>query len=440
MRISLGRQTQASTLIVTVIFTGVLSLVLLSYLSMANNSNILTARSLAWNNALPIAEAGIEEAASALQSCGTKSVTTTLQTNGWTVSGNTVIKRRTLTDVYFDVLISSTNTANPIGKLNPAVIYSTGYVRAPFRLGYIGRVVKVTTKYTEVIADYAILAKSLIKMSGGWIDSFDSSDPAYSTGGAYDPLKKKANAHVGCNSWAAACIQVGNGLIYGDVNTQFGGTVTVGGGRVGDIPFVTDTANAGLIQSGHGFNNLNETFTDVTVPFTSGNSLYSAVVGGTNYLFVADSGNYYYGGDLTVPGGQAMLIRGDATVYCTGKFTTSGSGYIYIAPGGKMRLVVGGSSVTISGGGVVNGTQFAANCRIDCLPTCTKGTYSGSAAYIGTVNAPQAAWTYSGSADAYGAFTAYSFTITGGASIHYDEALGKGASGSPYSITSWAEL
>jgi len=107
-----------------------------------------------------------------------------------------------------------------------------------------------------------------------------------------------------------------------------------------------------------------------------------------------------------------------------GDLTVSGSGFIYIAPGGSLKVYVENSSKSvISGGGVANGTGLAANFSYIGLPTNTQLTYSGSAAFIGTVNAPEAAFTVSGSAGMSGAAIVNTFTSSGGASVHYDEGL-----------------
>jgi hypothetical protein len=124
-------------------------------------------------------------------------------------------------------------------------------------------------------------------------------------------------------------------------------------------------------------------------------------------------------------------------IYFTGEFDTSGSGYVRILAGAQLEIYLGDKGV-ISGSGVVNDTQNAANCAIYGLPTCTTITYSGSAQYIGTVYAPSAAFTFSGGEGASGSFVAGSMTLSGSAGVHYDEALGRPAA--PYSVASWEEL
>jgi hypothetical protein len=297
-------------------FSGILAVLLLSYLNMLNTSNILTMRSLTWNSALPWAEAGIEEAAAAIQTVAYgQSLSAVLQSAGWTASDNTLTRTRQLTNAYYNVLISSSDTTAAIGPTNPPVITCMAYVQVPLRgSNYIGRTVQVTTTYANPQV-YGILAKNNVTINGNGstLDSYDSTDPNLSTGGAYDPTKYDDKAHVGCNSIASGCVSVGSSTIYGDVNTLFGGSTTVGGsGVVGDKAYDNSSSNKGTIESSHTLNTLSPTFLDAQAPFSSGATLASGIVGATNFQYVADSANYYFASDLVVSG--PILIRGDATL------------------------------------------------------------------------------------------------------------------------------
>jgi len=169
-------------------------------------------------------------------------------------------------------------------------------------------------------------------------------------------------------------------------------------------------------------------------------SLPSGKVNGTNYTYVAGTGNYLLS-TLSIGGGKSMVVNGNAVIYCNSTanncVVVSGSGYIYIAPGGSLTLYVAGPS-TISGTGLVNGTQSASACYIYGLPTCTAMTYSGSANYIGVVDTPEAAFTFSGGETASGSFTAKTVTISGGSKVLIDTCLG--GSGQGYIVQSWNEL
>jgi hypothetical protein len=442
MRIRTGLAIRGNTLLVVVIFTAILGVLLLSYLNMLNNSNVLTVRSLSWNNALPVAEAGIEEAMAAIQAAGTNAVASVLTNNGWIASGNQLTKSRALSNSYYGVLITSANPAFAIGASNPPVICSTGYVLVPMNSTYIGRTVMVTTKTGTKGWDYGMLAKNNINVSGNGstFDSYDSSDPTLSTGGMYDPLKRDDHAHIGVNNWANGCATIGSGKVYGDVTTQFGAKVIAltGGGIVGDEAYVDNSANKSSVESGHLLYNFSPSFPDVQVPYTSGSTLGPGVVNGTSYQYVAGSDNYYFSGDMTLSSG--VLIQGNAKIYVTGSFNINGGGYMLLAPGASLTMVVGGPSCSINGGGILNTNGVAANCTFQCLPTCTSGAFGGGGAFVGTINAPEADFTLSGGAGVYGAFIANSFKLSGGMCVHYDESLGSSKPGTVYGVASWKEL
>jgi choice-of-anchor A domain-containing protein len=96
-------------------------------------------------------------------------------------------------------------------------------------------------------------------------------------------------------------------------------------------------------------------------------------------------------------------------------------------------------NVNISGAGVVNGTQSASQCAIYGLPGCTTITCGNSGAFIGTVYAPEAALTVSGSGGVSGGFTASTITVSNSGQVHYDEHLTT-LGGSGYAVMSWNEI
>jgi len=276
---------------------------------------------------------------------------------------------------------------------------------------------------------------------GGSLDSFDSSDPQYSTNGQYDPLKRKSNGIALSNSSMLDAIHVDTAHVYGSVTTGPGGTVTVNSGAVGDA--VWNASHSG-IENGHQTSDANVQFDDVTAPFVWGsNPTPSAgTVSGTNYNWVVNGAvnTQWNLGSINVGGGKSMIITGgDVTLYVNGDFTTSGSGFVYVAPGASLKLYTTGT-FTVSGTGVMNGTGLASKLNIYGLGTATSNwTYSGSSAFIGTVYSPYDNFTFSGSAGAMGSFSSNSVTISGGAAVHFDESL-SGGTDPQYIASSWNEI
>src|SRR5688572_32800454 len=184
MQFTFNRREQGSILLVIVIACLVIATVLASYLLLISNRYGVIMRSMDWNAAMPVLEAGIEEALTHLQYD-----TNNPNGSGWadcTIDGQTVVaKTRNFNDgSHADVYIVNAASKNP-------TIYSSGFVPAPFGHGYIARTVRVDTTIPSEFGK-AIAASSTITFNPRApivIDSFKSGDPAYSTDGRYDPSK-----------------------------------------------------------------------------------------------------------------------------------------------------------------------------------------------------------------------------------------------------------
>jgi hypothetical protein len=128
---------------------------------------------------------------------------------------------------------------------------------------------------------YALVAKTSINLNGNsiTIDSFDSSDPPFSTFGQYDPNKAKDNGNVASDSGYTNAISAGNAWIRGRVSVGRSGTVSVGAnGSIGDGAWITTHTG---IKPGWADNTANIVFPDTSLPYSSGLSPTSgfAVIG-----------------------------------------------------------------------------------------------------------------------------------------------------------------
>src|ERR1051325_5697930 len=170
-------QKEGSVLVTTLVITALVGIMLVAYLSMVSSQSRYTMRSLSWNGAMPMAEAGLEEALAHLNYSGP----TNLASDGWVLTNNLYTFTRTLANGYATVTVSTDTLP---------VIISQGYVQAPVQNNYICRTVKAICKKRSPFQG-AVTATGIISCSGGTIDSFDSSDANYSTGGLYDAAKKK---------------------------------------------------------------------------------------------------------------------------------------------------------------------------------------------------------------------------------------------------------
>jgi hypothetical protein len=432
MKILYRQREQGSVLLTGLIIALAAGIALASYLTLVSNRYRMTVRSMDWNNAIPVLESGIEEALTHLNDDAS------LTANGWTtatIAGQSVVtKLRTNSDgTYFKAWIAGGLTAAP-------TIYSSGFVPVPLGKGYITRNVKVIATRSTLFTN-AIASVGPINLSGGaTVDSYSSCAGPYGGTNSQGVL-----GNVVTDSKANPAITMSGGDIYGKLNTGPGGVINVSGSAsVGDASWNTNS-NKG-IETGWSNDTMNVSFPSNSPPTNYTSWLSPATV--TNVSGITTntgitsatvlSGNDYTMSSFTSSdSAHPMLITGPSTLYVTGNFTVQGNGYVEILPGGSLTLIVGGSTTTISGGGVVNGTSEPANFSYVGLAGNTSLTYSGNSAFQGSIYAPEAAFTFSGSAAGYGAAIVNSFNDSGGAAWHYDSCLpGMG----PIVLTSWQEF
>lgn len=429
MKILRRQREQGSVLLTGLIISLAVGITLASYLTLISNRYRMTVSSMDWNQAMPVLESGIEEALTHLHD------DTTLTANGWnsaTVGGQSVVQkfRTNASDsTYFWTLIT-TNSTNP-------VITSSGFVPAPLGKGYISRTVQVTGTRTATKWADAVAATGTITMNGGaTIDSYNGCAGSY--GGT--------NAHGSAGSVVTDSTNkpaITAQYIYGAVNTGPGGTVSCSG-AIGDASWISNH-NSGQIEAGYTNDTMNVSYpsnspptnyTSWLAPPTMTNVTSITTNTGITSATVLGNGDYTMSSFTSSQSAQPMLVNGLATLYVTGDFTVQGSGYVEILPGGNLTLIVGGSKTVISGSGVVNGTGDPENFSYIGLAGNTTIQYTGSAAFQGSINAPQADFTISGSAGGYGAAIVNTFTSTGGSSWHYDTCL---LSPGNLIINSWRE-
>src|SRR5262249_4996043 len=155
---------------VTLALTGILGAVLGTYLVMTSTENLKVKRSIGWNAALPMAEAGIEEACSHLTWDTTNF---NWASDGWVYNTNiaSYTKTRFLGDGYFSV-----NLNGGFGGI--ATITSVGNA-AWTGSNYISRTVVVTAQTPPPVYPSGLIANA-IDFGGTFnADSFDSRTNLY---------------------------------------------------------------------------------------------------------------------------------------------------------------------------------------------------------------------------------------------------------------------
>jgi hypothetical protein len=430
MRTRSLRREAGSALVMTLVLGTVLGIGMMAYLTLIDNQDRAIRRAESWNYEIPVAEAGVEEALTQIWFNRYN-----LGTNGWGLTNNAYTKARVMVTNYAYYVVG-------ISNVQPPVIYSDGYVRIPRSPQYLPpRTIRVTVG-PNAFFKKGMVAKGTITMSGGVVvDSFDSADPAFSTGGRYDSAKAKDGGDIATVTGAAGAIDVGGGEVYGHASTGPGGSVVPGsGGAVGSRTW-QNAGNTG-VQPGWFTDDMNADFPDIPAPFTTGASPASGTFNGTNYTYLLGTGNYLMT-SLSMSGQNKMGVSGTAVLYVTGNFSMAGQAMIYITVGGSLQLYVGGS-VSLSGNGIMNYNAGTTNFALYGLPSNTSISMSGNAALTGTIYAPQAAFSLHGGGnnnyDFVGASVTASVSMNGHFNFHFDESLARNGPAMGVIVTSWREL
>jgi hypothetical protein len=379
-----------------------------------------------------MAEGGIEEALAQLNPSALLFTTNINRSaNGWSLQpdGMYHAPRRTLPDGYYDVAL--TTDTYPL-------IYATGYVKIPALSATVSRAVRVTTT-TGSIFRGAMVALDDIDLKGFNIatDSFDSNDPNYSTGGLYDPAKRKANGDIASTE---GMINVQNAKIMGTLYTAPDGNYTIGaGGSVGSLTWVLGGTTG--VESGHYKNDFNMDLPSVLPPYESAFPPQGKIITGTNYTWVLGNDNYLYSGAAKLQTGDKILVTGKARLYVTGDFIMSGNSSIIIAPGASLELYVGGANTSLS---TLNNCGNCSTFSYYGLPGNTSIALSGNNVFLGSIYAPSAALTLSGGGnniiDFQGACAVRTIGMNGHYNFHFDENLRRKGPIRGYQVTSWAEI
>jgi len=426
------RQCDGSVLMIALLVALILGLTLASYLLLVRSQNASVMRSQAWNRALAVAEAGIEEALAQLNPAALNFNTNIDRAaNGWGSSGGFYgPAQRALLDGDYGVVISADTFP---------VIYSTGYTAVPALSAKLERVVRVEAT-TAPSFQVAMAAKDTIEFKGTtvWIDSYDSADQAYSTDGFYDPGKKKAGGDVAS---IGGLINYQNADIKGKVLT--GPTAPAPTGNTGEAGDLNWTGPG--IQPGWYRNDFNVEFPDVLPPYSSG--LQPTAIQGQGGITTNLLGGfkYYVNGNMNLKAGDVMHVTGKATLYVTGEFIMQSGGgkssQIIIAPNASLKLFVGGPSAIFT---TVNTSGNAATFQYYGLPSNTSLVWNGNAQYLGTVYAPQATFELGGGGnntmDYQGACVVGAVVMNGKFNFHYDENLRRIGPINGYRVVAWREL
>lgn len=272
----------ASALLIVMVLGGILCLCVMYYLALINQQNRLSARSQAWNIAIAISEAGIEEGLEVLNTINYTNVTPA--TLGWAYDGTMYWRTNqssSLGDNWYTVGLNIDNQVTPqiisrayvgisaLAQNQPSEFFAgVGLTAGPDTLT---RAIRVSCSRGNLFLA-SMVAKHQIDLKGNGIvsDSFDSGDIRKSNFGRYDATVYAGDkGDVASNDGVVSSISVQNANVFGKAHTGPEGTVTVGSqGAVGSHAWQA-AGNKGF-QAGYVLQDANFTFPDTTLPYSSG--------------------------------------------------------------------------------------------------------------------------------------------------------------------------
>jgi hypothetical protein len=275
------------------------------------------------------------------------------------------------------------------------------YIRSYLRALAMLPVVCAATLHGQVPPGGLVVSGGLAFGGSVFVDSFDSANPAFSTGGRYVRSKHKANGDI--RSPSPFSLQ-GNSHVFGRVWAPF--VLASGSSSVGDTNWNNKGIQPGWVQPATPFQ-----FEEVTVPYSdapqaSGGTL---VIRGVTNTFGSILGD----GDFLLLTNVPVAVTGVARL-----FAPNGFGHdIVVAPGARVTMYVG-TELHLYGE-----ADFATNLIVYCLPTVTNVSLP-SGTFTGIIYAPEADVILPG-VEIFGSIAAKSVTCNGTCDFHYDEQISR---------------
>jgi hypothetical protein len=260
--------------------------------------------------------------------------------------------------------------------------------------------------------DYGAFAQCDLTFSGGGVtDSYNSNN------GTYAATHVNSGGNVGEDCTTANSVQLSGST------TKVQGEIDVGPGGV----TTTDISTGG----GASYSSANTltssiSLTPVTVPAT-GTDLGNLTCSSN----CSPATNETY--DTVKAQSSGTVITLSAGTYVMDSFTLTGNSIVNVTGGAVIVYLKCVTTTTnaldLSGGTVTNASGIASNLVFMLASTCSSAKIDGGAGATYAVYAPNTDITISGGGDIYGAIVGNSVKDTGGAAIHYDQALANFAGG-----------
>ncbi|KRP35833.1 MAG: hypothetical protein ABS34_09940 [Opitutaceae bacterium BACL24 MAG-120322-bin51] len=455
-----------SALITAIIFSFVIGVLAVSYLKLANNEYRASVRSTAYASCLNLAESGVEMGISALNS-------------GKTNWGVIVKMPNFLSDSVFSgavqyVYLNKTDE-------RPTTIYAEGYMNNEVMPTVSKQVrVELSRGFQPFAKGFATRGGITFSGSNVILDSFNSNYGAYGTnlpsyyvdvdGETQDVPKDYGTGGENINDdiyVAGEEVSVGNATVYGYISVPEEDKATIkkngmvlsydsfavhdpsriAGDFYADFPVKTNPTGATAFTE------------EVTTTETVGRGKKKETVTVTTRVAVTnisdditisdDDGSPAIYAISEISGGM-ITIDGDVTLVMSGDIRLAGNGTGITVPEGSSLTIYTAHDVDIGGNGITNtdgkSRDFSifGTAAMDGAEAGQDIKVAGNGQLSANVYAPNAAVILNGGGKngvVFGGIVAFSATITGGQSFHFDEALREIIDGGDnYSVESWMEM
>ncbi len=468
---------QGGILITTVLLIALMSMLTAATLYRVSSRHASSYHSVGWNEALASAEAGADLA---LASMNTYYSTFSATWTGWVPNDATTFPKTFTpaipdhigegnTKVYAKVVVDkgvggtwlrvrSTGVAelpgSSVNGLEAAILdvngaknhrsvlrkprYITDITGGALHLPQVSRTIELMASPTSGHPyQMPFLMRGAITMNGGaWTDSFNSSDPLYSTNSQYDWLKHLNHGDIATNI-GGSLSNLNGSLVYGNASSN-GGTI----------------ANTQNVQ-GTVTNNFQTTIADIPAPTwptiaaspttlknSGGVILQGGPIGAQKYYKVDQLTLNSF--DILTLAPHAVGADSYINIWVTGKVTMSGNSRI-LQMNGVHVVFYCGDDASFTGDGYFNSNSTADTAQFFGISAGGNGNHTmkvaGIGDFTGVVNAPTYHLQITGNGSFAGSVIGYDAAITGNGGFHYDENLKLlAAPGSTaFSFVSWVE-
>lgn len=479
---------RGAVLVVSLVFSVIIAISLTSYLKLASASMSLAHRSFLANEAINIAEAGLEQALWSFNQANDGkanawSSTPSAGNTGW-LQGITANDRKNTFSGFslsqgatgrVDVYVQNFNSTGTTGAGNNPVAVAKATI-TPTQGPPISKYLVASFQRRSFFGTGLVARNGLIfKGNNATVDSWNSTHnddgslratPVpyyYNSSNPNDPKNNRRPYGTIAAVNVDATISVQNANIYGYVSVGSSSETSISIGSQGSIG--NFSTPSGTKDPNHIATNFTSNLPDVVLPTYTVVNTYNAqqgrITGKTTLPKGGDQpsadGKYYYLASVIDQGGNRnnnLLIEPNRKVVIllsapegTNAVTMSGGGGIVLSQGATLAIYTAGNiditGVSDAGGGIRNENAKPESFEIWGTSKTAgeqKIRIEGNGSLRGIVGAPFAATTINGNGEVSGSFIANTIELTGNANFHYDESLATFGGNNPFKVAKWREL